>query len=1086
MDTRVCARCQHANAPSARFCAQCGASQGMACRRCGAALATDQRYCDICGSAAAEPSAPPAGAGERRHATVVFSDLSGYTALSETLDPEDVERIVARIRREAVTVIEAHGGTVNQFVGDEVMSLFGVPQAGRDDAARAVRAALALHAAVRAIASESRGHGPVFTLHTGINTGLLVARPSAQHDGRYNVTGDTVNTAARLLSLAGANEVVVGADTWREIADRFDGEALAPATVKGKQLPLRPTRVLGERERHNEAPLVGRDEEMALATLSVQACAERGSARLIVVRGEPGIGKSRLLDELLQRARTCGYATRLAQVLDFGPARGRGALRSIGLQLLDAAANAGADARAHALEQAIAARRVDAQHQPFLCALLDIAPSDAQRVALQAMDAASRQRGELAALVALARMHCGERPLALALEDAHWAEPSALSMWCQLIGNCAPLPALFIATTRPELDLVDAARRAQLAGVSTVTIDLAPLPREAAQAMVQRFGAATDAWVDACIARAAGNPLFLEQLLINAGEAARSTVPGSIQALVSARIDRLAPAAKATLQAAAVLGFRFDAAALPALLGTDTAPDLAPLVAVALLCPIEGEHQFVHALVRDGVYESLLKARRRELHAAAAAWYAEHDAGLQAEHLDRADNPLAADAYLAAATQEAARWNHERAHMLATRGLQLAQSPALRHALAMLLGEQLREVGRNREALVQFELARELAADDAQTFRAWFEIASVKRLLSDVEGAMSALDAAGDKLARTGDERDRSRVAHLRGNLHFAAGRAAACEAAHRAALAHARAADDALCEAQALSGLGDACYATGDMSAAARHFADCVDICDRHGLRRFALMNRGMLAACASFTGGLVQALQMLPAIGEEARQLGHANAQVMVEETLGICLNLAGRYREAQKINDAAAGLARNLGSRRYEAVADAQQVHTLRRLGHSAEARALAEQTWQLVDSIGAHRFLGPIVLVEWAGCLEPGAERDDLLARAETLLERGAMAHACLSALVEAMSLRLAESRTDEAERLANVLQQRPHSASVVFALHHARAARALVHVQRGERTQALRRSLEELHACAAELGYGDSQAQLAAALQHTNG
>jgi tetratricopeptide (TPR) repeat protein len=519
---------------------------------------------------------------------------------------------------------------------------------------------------------------------------------------------------------------------------------------------------------------------------------------------------------------------------------------------------------------------------------------------------------------------------------------------------------------------------------------------------------------------------------------------------------------------------------LPALLGTDTAVDLAPLL--ALLRGVDGEYQFVHALVRDGVYESLLKARRRDLHTRAADWYAERDAGLQAEHLDRADSPLAAEAYLKAAMREAARWRHDRARLLAARGLQLAQVPDLRHRLAMLLGEQLREVGRNREALEQFEMARDLAAGDAQTFRAWFQVASTKRVLSEVDGAMSALDAADGVLARWGDERDRSRVAHLRGNLHFAAGRGAACEQAHQTALTHARAAGDSLCEAQALSGLGDACYAAGDMSAAERYFAACVDICDRHAFRRFAIMNRGMLAVCGSFAGKLPQALQMLPAIGGEARVLGHANAQVMVEETLGICLNMAGRHRDAQKVNDAAFELARSLGSRRYEAVAATQRVHTLRQLGRRGEARAIAEQTWRVVVEIGAQGFVGPNVLVEWAACLEPGAQRDELLSRGAMLLERGVLAHTHVWYLVEAVALRLAERRTDDAERLADALQRWPHASSVAWVSHHAQAGRALVQAQRGDWSGALRRQLEALHASAVDLCYGESAARLSDALR----
>jgi class 3 adenylate cyclase/tetratricopeptide (TPR) repeat protein len=1082
MDTRLCARCQHANALNSRFCAQCGAAFGLACRQCGAALAAGQRFCGSCGAKATTTAPEPSAdvdEGERRHATVLFSDLSGYTALNERLDPEDVERIVARIRTEAIAVVEANGGIVNQFVGDEVMSLFGVPHAGRDDAVRAVRAALALHEAVRSITAES-GDALPLTLHSGINSGLVIVRPSAQHDGRFALTGDTVNTAARLLKLAGANDIVVSADTWRAVSDHFDSEALPPTAVKGKQFPLQPYRIVHERVQREASPLVGRDEEMALAMFSVHACVERGSARLVVVRGEPGIGKSRLLHELLRRARAASFDSRVAQVLDFGPARGRGALRSLCTQLLGGAGTAHAEERSLLLAKALEQRRVEPAHEPFLRALLDVALPDAHRAAMASMDAAARERGELGALVALVRGHCSERPLALALEDTHWAEPTALSLWCQLVGACAALPVLFVATTRPEVELIDAARRTRLAGVNAVTIDLGPLPRDAARAMVQRFKASTEDWVEACIERAAGNPLFLEQLLVNAGEAARAQVPGSIQALVLARVDRLPAAAKAALQAAAVLGFRFDPAALPALLGADAA-ELEPLLAVGLLRPVEGDMQFVHALVRDGVYESLLKSRRRDLHTRAAAWFATREPGMQAEHLDRADSPLASEAYLAAATLEAARWQHERALVLAGRGLQLAKSAAHRYALALLMGEQLREVGRNREALAQFETARDLAEGDAETFRAWFEIAGVKRYLAEVDGALRALQAADAVLERWGGDRERSRVAHLRGNLHFAAGRSAECEAEHRRALTHARAVGDALCEAQALSGLGDAAYAAGDMVGASRSFTSCVEVCDREGLLRYAIMNRGMIAICAYFNGQLPLAMRLLPLANEEAKRLGHVNAQVMIEETIGICLNMLGHYEEALKVNSGAIDLARSVGSRRYEVVASGQLAHTLRMLGREAEGLAMVERAWELVEAIGAHGFAGPMVLSEWAACSR-GSKRDELLARGEAVLAKGALAHTHLWFWVEAITLRLQEERVDEVDRFIDALQRWTFNGSVAWAEHHVQAARALARCVRKERSPELRQELERLQRWAEELAYGESQTRLTAALQ----
>jgi tetratricopeptide (TPR) repeat protein len=639
---------------------------------------------------------------------------------------------------------------------------------------------------------------------------------------------------------------------------------------------------------------------------------------------------------------------------------------------------------------------------------------------------------------------------------------------------------LFLATTRPEVELIDAARRAQHAGVNALTIDLGPLAREAARAMVQRFQASTEDWAEACIERAAGNPLFLEQLLVNAGEAARAQIPGSIQALVLARVDRLAAAAKAVLQGAAVLGSRFDPAALPALLGS--AAGLEPLLVAGLLRPVEGDMQFVHALVRDGVYESLLKSRRRELHARAAAWFATRDAGMQAEHLDRAESPLAPEAYLAAATLESERWQHERALVLARRGMELAKAQALRHALALLMGEQLREVGRNREALTQFELARDLAEGDAQTFRAWFEIAAVKRYLADVDGALRALQAAEAVLERWGGDRERSRVAHLRGNLYFAAGRSTDCEAQHRLALAHARAVGDATCEAQALSGLGDAAYAAGDMVTASQSFRSCVEICDREGLLRYAIMNRGMIAICAYFNGELPLAMRLLPMANEDAKRLGHVNAQVMIEETIGICLNMLGQYDEALKVNTGAMELARRVGSRRYEVVASGQLAHTLRMLGREAEAVALVERAWELVEAIGAHGFAGPMVLAEWAACSR-GSKRNELLVRGEALLAQGALAHTHLWFLVEAIVLRLQEELVDEADRHIDALQRWTFNGSVAWAEHHVQAARALARWARKERSPNLRQELQQLERRAAELAYGESRSRLAAALQH---
>ena len=278
-----CARCQAQIPAGARFCAACGAAVGTACAQCETLIFAGQRFCTGCGAdvAASSPTAEPSDDGERRHATVMFADLSGYTALNESFDPEDVEALMARVKADASATIERHGGTVNQFVGDEIMALFGIPVARRDDARRAVAAALELHAVVDAyLATLDPAFAYSLAMHTGIATGLVVARKSDARAGDFALTGDAVNTAARLRSAAAAREVVVSATTWQQVSDAFDADATAPLALKGKDQALVAYRIRGARRTQpvDVTALVGRDEERRDFRALAEACASAGAA----------------------------------------------------------------------------------------------------------------------------------------------------------------------------------------------------------------------------------------------------------------------------------------------------------------------------------------------------------------------------------------------------------------------------------------------------------------------------------------------------------------------------------------------------------------------------------------------------------------------------------------------------------------------------------------------------------------------------------------------------------------------------------------------------------------------------------------
>ncbi len=321
-----CQHCEHANPEDVSYCLTCGAQLERTCPECEAEMPASASFCGRCGtrlsggSPSARPgrSSPAATAsrfasdpvGERRHATVWFSDLSGYTALGERLDPEEVFHLTNRILREAEAIVARHGGTANQFRGDEIMAVFGIPTAHEDDPARAVRAARELHAMVRRISSEVEEQiGQPLHMHSGINTGLIVSYEQDARRGRYDLTGDTVNTAARLTSAAGMDEIVVSPATQEQLVGLFRCEPLEPLRMKNKSQPMTPYRVLGPAglrsrlarvRRRQLATFSGRSRELS----RLEACLERamaGQGQFVSVAGERGMGKSRLVYEFRQR-----------------------------------------------------------------------------------------------------------------------------------------------------------------------------------------------------------------------------------------------------------------------------------------------------------------------------------------------------------------------------------------------------------------------------------------------------------------------------------------------------------------------------------------------------------------------------------------------------------------------------------------------------------------------------------------------------------------------------------------------------------------------------------------------------------------
>jgi class 3 adenylate cyclase len=613
------------------------------CASCGQENPNGFRFCGACGMSLATPSRRLGE--ERKVITVLFCDLVGFTARSDQADPEDVGDMLRPYHTRLRAEVERLGGTVDKLIGDAVMAVFGAPVAHEDDPERAVRCALRMLAAIQTL---NQSHPALeLAVRIGITTGeALVAAPGNQTE---TVVGDVVNTAARLQGVAPVNGAVVGEPTWRATNARFDFEALEPVTVKGKAQPLALWRVVAARSRMGAAvqpgpaaPFVGRDEELRRLDQHLERVLAERTPRLVTVHGAPGIGKTRLVQELFARAdaRPGLVAWRQGRCLPYGDGISFWALGEIVKAQAGVLESDGAEQVAAKLDASLAALVEPVPEREWIRAriapLLGLTTEPAKAEQLESFTAWRRFIEAVAA----------DRPLVLVVEDLHWADPAMLEFVEHLAELAAGVSLLIVATARPELlerrpDWAQAGARVasialeplsdgQTAALTTALLGRSLLPAEVQALLLDRAG---------------GNPLYAEEfvrlltdrglLVVDGGTvrlAAEAEIPfpDTVQALIAARLDTLPAGAKALLQDAAVLGRVFWSGGLAALSTLDEVAvreqldqlERRQLVRVAPSSVVSDQTQyaFSHALVRDVTYAQIPRVARARRHRAAAEW----------------------------------------------------------------------------------------------------------------------------------------------------------------------------------------------------------------------------------------------------------------------------------------------------------------------------------------------------------------------------------------------------------------------------------------------------------------------------------
>ncbi len=996
----TCSACGHENRAGRKFCTACGAALALACAACGAPYDVGEMFCGECGVSLAAPAARPAGggaqegftagapvaraaadAGARKVVTIVFADLVGSTALHERLDAESARRVMERYYEALRAAVDAHGGTVVKLLGDGVMAAFGLKQVAEDDALRAVRAGVAMQDAFRALVREQAVLGAV-GLRVAVNTGEVVVSGA-----RDDVIGDPVNVAARLQEQGRDGDVVLGEATRRLVATRVTLAPLGSITLKGRAEAVAAYRLvsLDPPAGATAAPFVGRDAELARLQTVYDATVTTPATRLVVLLGSPGLGKSRLMEELARRH--LESATILTAHCD---AAG-GATFAPLAQALRAFLGLDDGAAGEPVRTAVAAALPGGDESEWtriaggIDTLLTGAPASPEETFFVV-------RRFLAALTTM-------KPVVLAIDDLHWAEPLLFDLIEHLVQWGGGVPLLVLVGARPELrDL-----RSSLVtpgGLVADVITLGGLDAGAATRLAANVIGASDlpaAVAAKVLATSEGNPLFVGELVrmlvqegaltkegerwtIGAGLAALE-MPPTIHALLAARIERLRPDERTVLERASVVGRHFSRSAVAALLGRNGSELDARLEALRRSELIErdtgwllGEPmlRFHHVLIRDAAYRRLLKGTRAELHGRLADWM-EAKVGDTPEH------------------DETIGWHLEQAHQ------HLRELGPL-DAAAVVLGERAarrlaaagrRALARDDVALAASLLGRAVdrlppdAAERADLVLDWCEA-----LLStgDVGPAASVID----ELGRLAADSDRLRAWHT-------------CFAGQLTVLT----------APQAL-------HATADrVGAAARELAsqgDAAGEAKAHFVHAQALARLGKVGACEA---ALDQALAAARRAGDRRR----ANA-VLAGAPLAALWGPSPVTRASGRCLDVVRVLRITQGAPAVEAVALSCQgvLEALR--GRTEAARRMLASSRTMVEELGiSHRLYETDVFAGRIDLLEddaPAAERA-LRAGYEGLRDLGLGIDAARAAALLGRAL-LAQDRAAEAETLSHESEQ----------------------------------------------------------------
>ncbi|HET9722682.1 MAG TPA: adenylate/guanylate cyclase domain-containing protein [Actinomycetota bacterium] len=970
----VCPRCGSPNPPGFRFCGSCGTALDGATGG-GATVDVDRE--------------------ERKVVTALFADLAASTEMASRLDPEDLRAVLRPFFDAMVEEIDRYGGTVEKFIGDAVVAVFGAPVAHEDDPERAVRCALAMHRRLRALNDDvAERAGGDLTMRIGVNTGEVIAHGIDEGI----VTGEAVNIAARLQALADPGAVVVGDRTYRDTREAFAYQSVGDVQVKGIARALRLWRVEREtavpRAPTTEGRFVGRRHELDLLRLLFERTVRERRPNLATVVGPPGIGKSRLVREVVIALEEAGRARVVrGRCLPYGDGLTYWPLAEI---LKGDCAILDSDPHVEILRKAnvrLGRRFPGEEGLGVTGILLSSIGVEVESDPLAGADPDAARRSIERAWQRYLESLCAEGPLVALVEDVHWGDPSLLALIERVVG-AASGTALVVCTARPELF----ERRPDWAGglSNATTVSLSPLTTDESSALVGHLlGADPPAdVVEPILRRSEGNPFFageLVRMMIEDGTLERSdgswrleralptALPDTVQGVIASRLDLLPPAEKRAIQDAAVVGRVFWAGAVSALGAGEVDAGLDALVAKGLVregssssIADERELVFHHVLTRDVAYASIPRVRRAEAHGAVGRWLEavttgrdEEFAEILAHHFGLAgdDERSARYAFVAGnrqrrvfAADAAIAWYGRAVEALG------ARDAGMRSRIALARGAAHEQLGSFADAEADYRLAESSAreaGDAVLEARALAAIAHVLWLHDRYDEGDELLPLALAAAREVGAVDVEARLLYTAGTMRF--GRGAFDEALplHAEALAIAERSGDTEGQALAHHGLCETYYFHGPVQLGLEHGRLAHRLFSSLGQRPMVAHNLYMVSWLEWLTGDSDAARTSVETSIELCREVGNRRDEAFaLVDRAGILLG-AGSFGLALADATRALDTARELGIRRAEMIAHIARSDVLAEL---LDARILESDvlaSLELSDQL-ASRFMRSAVL------------------------------------------------------------------------------------------------------------------------------